>query len=426
VLEQAEKPGGRRLPSLWRNPDYVGWWTGNTVSALGTSVSAIAYPLLVLNATGSVSQAGLIGSVNLLGILITTLWGGALADRVSRRAILILGPLAQAVVLGVVAVLVGTGRTPIALLAVAALLSGLGAGVLLGASAPALRRIVPKEQLPAANGLAMGRDMAAQLLGGPLGGFLFSIARWLPFGADAISYVFASVGALVIRRPLGPDRRAERHRQPSMVRDIAVGLRFVRRQPFLRFVVIMASVLNMVAQAFLLLLIALVGHRGGGPAAVGVVSAMTMAGGVAGSFLAPVLARRLRPRTVLYGTVWTFTAAFAITAVVPLLWQIAVVVCVAHLVVVPINVVLQSYVMQLVPDGLMGRVAAVNRFGAYALEWAGPLLAGLLAALFGVAGGLTALVVVMLPIAVSLHVSRALDVLDTPLGRVEELAEAAH
>jgi MFS family permease len=421
VLEQAEKPDGRQLPSLWRNPDYVGWWTGNTISALGTSVSAIAYPLLVLNATGSVSQAGLIGSVNLVGILITTLWGGALADRVSRRAILILGPLVQAVVLGVVAVLVSTGRTPIAVLAVAALLNGLGAGVLLGASTPALRRIVPKEQLPAANGLAMGRDMAAQLLGGPLGGFLFAIARWLPFGADAISYVFASVGALVIRRPLGPDRQTGKQRQPTMVQDIAVGLRFVRRQPFLRFVVIMASVLNMVAQAFLLLLIALVGYRGGGPAAVGVVSAMTMAGGVAGSFLAPVLARRLHPRTVLYVTVWTFTAAFAVTAAVPLLWQIAVVVCVAHLVVVPINVVLQSYVMQLVPDGLLGRVSAVNRFGAYALEWAGPLLAGLLATLFGVAGGLTALVVVMLPIAVALHVTRALEVLDTPLSRVKEL-----
>jgi hypothetical protein len=42
-----ESGDGEREPatdSLWRNFDYVGWWTGNTVSALGTSVSAIAYP----------------------------------------------------------------------------------------------------------------------------------------------------------------------------------------------------------------------------------------------------------------------------------------------------------------------------------------------------------------------------------------------
>jgi len=45
-------------PSLWRNTDYIGWWTGNSISALGSSVSGIAYPLLVLYTTGSVGKAG--------------------------------------------------------------------------------------------------------------------------------------------------------------------------------------------------------------------------------------------------------------------------------------------------------------------------------------------------------------------------------
>ncbi|MGC4987350.1 MFS transporter [Streptomyces sp. DT193] len=421
MLEEAKAQDSQQK-SLWRSRDYVGWWTGNTVSALGTSVTAIAFPLFVMYDTGSVTQAGLIGSANLVGVLVTTLWGGALADRISRRAILVVGPLAQALVLSAVTVLVYTGYAHAVLLAVAALLSGFGAGIVLGASTPALRRIVPKEQLPAANGQAMARDMTAQLVGAPLGGFLFSVARWLPFGADAVSYVFASLGALLIRRPLGPDRRTEDRQYSSVPQDIAAGVRFVRHQPFLRFVVVLASVLNMVAQAFALLLIALVKHRGGSPAAVGAVSAMTMAGGVAGSFLAPILARRMGPRAMLYAAVWTFTAAFAATAAAPRLWQIAVVVCLAHLVVVPINVVLQSYVIQLVPDGILGRVAAVNRFGAYALEWAGPLLAGLLAMAFGVPGGVAALMVVMLPVALSLHFSRALDVLDTPLTDLGELS----
>ena len=93
-----------RLPSLWRSADYANWWTSNTLSALGTSVSAIAYPLLVLYTTGSVAQAGLISAASLLRALITTLWGGALADRISRNAILVCGQWTGPLIAGLLGV----------------------------------------------------------------------------------------------------------------------------------------------------------------------------------------------------------------------------------------------------------------------------------------------------------------------------------
>lgn len=410
------RPGDRSGPSsLLSSHDYVSWWLGTTLSTLGTSVSTIAYPMLVLSITGSVAKAGLIGSGYLAGILLTSLWGGALADRVSRRAILGLGPLVQAAVLAAVAAEVRFGHPGTVLLAGAALLTGLCSGVVLGAGPPALRRIVPPPQLAAANAQARGRDMAAQLLGAPLGGLLFGFAHWLPFGFDALSYLCASAGALMIRRPLGPDRdsRAERS---TVVKDIADGLRFVRGQPFLKFVLAMGSVVNMVEQAFLLLLIALVRHRGGSPAAIGVVSAMMVAGALAGTPFGPVAARRFKARRIVCVNLWVFAGALTAAALVPSIWQLAIVVCLAQVVMVPVNVVLQTYVMQLVPDGFLGRVAAVNRFGAYALEWLGPPLAGLLALLFGLPGGLLALPVVMVPLAVTAMFSRSLGVLDAPIG----------
>ena len=76
--------------------DYAGWWSGNTISALGTSVSSIAFPLLVLYGTGSVAKAGVITAASMIGTLATTLLGGALADRVSRKAILVIGPVIKA------------------------------------------------------------------------------------------------------------------------------------------------------------------------------------------------------------------------------------------------------------------------------------------------------------------------------------------
>jgi MFS family permease len=109
-----------------------------------------------------------------------------------------------------VAVVVHDARAPLPLLIVAAAISGLAGGIASGAQTPALRRIVPAEQMTAASSQMQGRAMAAELIGGPLGGFLFSLARWLPFGADAASFLFEAAGAGLIRQPLGPTGHARR------------------------------------------------------------------------------------------------------------------------------------------------------------------------------------------------------------------------
>ena len=411
-------PEPAALPPLWSDRDYRGWWTANTVSALGTSMSAIAYPLLVLYSTGSVASAGAITAAQLVGTLVTTLYGGALADRVSRKAILVVAPLVQAAALAAVAVLVGAGSPALVVLMACALVSGAAAGFGAGATNPALRRIVPKEQLGTAASQELGRDAAADLLGAPLGGLLFSAARWIPFAADAASFLVASLGAALIRRPLGPDAAGDR---ASVLADIRAGFALVRRERFLRFVVVWGSLLNVVAQGFALLFIALVRHRGGSPATVGFVSSLALIGGIAGAVIAPALLRTVRARLVLHVSAWAFVASFAAVALVPQPWQIGAVMLVAMLFMVPLNVVLEAYLVRLVPDEFSGRVSAVTRFGGQALQWSGPLLAGLLAAVLGVPGGALALMALTVPLALALHLTRSLDVLDLPLEQVEEI-----
>jgi MFS family permease len=423
-LGDADRPArpaaGRVTRSLWRNADYLGWWTGNTISALGTSVSAIAYPLLVLFVTGSVAKAGLISSAQLIGLLVCSLWGGALADRVSRRAILMAGPLVQGVILGAVAGLVGSGHAVIGLLALAAMLSGLASGVVLGASTPALRRIVPKEQLPDATGQAMGRDMAVNLIGSPLGGLLFAMARWVPFAADAVSFGFATLGAALIRTPLGPDKPPG-PASGTVFQDIAAGIRFLAREPFLRFVTIWAALASTISEAFVLLIIALVKYRGGGPAEIGVVASIALIGGIIGAVLAPVIARRIRARLVMYAAGWAFVVTVVLVAWVPRPWEIGLVVFFTMLVNVPLNVVLEAYEVRMIPDEYSGRVSAAGRFGVYGLQWTGPLIAGLLASTFGVPGAVLALAAVLVPVVLSLHLTRALRILNRPIEQVAEV-----
>ena len=75
--------------SLGRNRSFVALWVGQAVSHLGISISAFAYPLVGLEATGSPARAGLVGSVLAGTAFFLRLPAGVLVDRWNRRAILI-------------------------------------------------------------------------------------------------------------------------------------------------------------------------------------------------------------------------------------------------------------------------------------------------------------------------------------------------
>ena len=70
---------------LWRNFDFLLLWSGQTISVLGTNISALALPLLVLALTHSPVQAGLLVAVRQLPYLLVSLPAGALIDRWERN-----------------------------------------------------------------------------------------------------------------------------------------------------------------------------------------------------------------------------------------------------------------------------------------------------------------------------------------------------
>ncbi|MDX3193701.1 MFS transporter [Streptomyces sp. MN03-5084-2B] len=425
-MARVDDPAAARPPvPLGANRDYRIWWLGSALSALGTSLSTTAFPLLVLGSTGSALKAGSIGAASMVGAVVTMLVGGTLADRFSRRAILLVCPVVQAVALGVVAALVYAGSPSVVALDAAALGSGLAAGLQYAATTPALRRIVPREQFGEATARGLGSTMAARLAGAPLGGLLFGLFRWIPFLADAVSFLVVAAATALLRTPLGPDA-VEGERRAGFVTELRAGWRVVRTNSYLRLNIVWTALLNAVTQGFVLLLVALVLYRGGSPAVVGVVNAMALAGGVLGAFASSLLLRRFRAKQVLFGALWVFVIALAPIAWLPVPWQIGVFLLIAMTMTVPLNSVLEAYEVRMVPDSHSGRVTAATRLGSQALQWAGPLAAGLLADGLGAPGAILVLTAVMAALAIALGFFRTtLSVLDRPLAEVEEIAVPA-
>ena len=105
---EAEKAVEATLPtirpiSLWRNRDFMLLWCGQVVSSVGSRVSMLAFPLLVLAITHSPAQAGLIGALRGLPYALFILPAGALIDRWNRKRVMIICDTGRALALGSIA-----------------------------------------------------------------------------------------------------------------------------------------------------------------------------------------------------------------------------------------------------------------------------------------------------------------------------------
>jgi len=180
---------------LWRNRDYVLLWCGQTISVVGTQVTQIAFPLLVLALTGSPAVAGLVAAARTAPYLLFTLPAGALVDRWDRKLTMVLCGTGSALALASVAVAYPLGALGLPQIVAVSLIEGTFA-VLYGlAETAALPRVVPKAQLSAAVAQQQLQYALGGILGPPLGGALYAASPLPPFALDAASYAVSSAWA---------------------------------------------------------------------------------------------------------------------------------------------------------------------------------------------------------------------------------------
>src|SRR6266516_6188555 len=178
----------RRSKALWLNRDYMLLWSGQIVSNIGTQVSQLAFPLLILALAGSAAQAGFAGALRALSYIIFSLPAGALIDRWDRKRTMILCDAARAISLASIPVTYALGDLTMIQIYLVSTIEGTLYVFFNIAEAACLPRVVSKEQLPAATAQNMATDGINALIGPPLGGALYSIGRLFPFLADAVSY----------------------------------------------------------------------------------------------------------------------------------------------------------------------------------------------------------------------------------------------
>ena len=213
-----------RILEPLRHRDFRLLWTGQTLTLLGSFVSNVAYPFQILRLGGSAIELGVLASIFTVSNLLFLLIGGAIADRVPRRNLIIATELAGSAIFGAVALLGFAGTLQIWHLYVAVALFGAAysfSGPAIGALIPEL---VPEEILVSGNAIR-GLSRQTARMGGPvLGGLLVAtVGPPAAFAFDAFTFLVSALAVMFIRsRPSVAPKAAT-----SIFADVREGFSFV-------------------------------------------------------------------------------------------------------------------------------------------------------------------------------------------------------
>lgn len=399
------------LRSLARNRDFTVLWTGEAISQLGSSLSMFAFPLVGYALTGSAAEAALAESALLLGLVTMLLPAGVLADRFDRKRLMLASRLVGVATYAGLVLAMLTGTLTLGRLVLGALLSGAVAGLFEPVEMSAVRAVVPAGDLPAALSQNQARRHVASLLGGPVGGALYTVGRVLPFVADLVSYVVS----LCCLTRLRTDLSAPADRVRGSVRtDLREGFRFVLGRPFFRANLASSALGNLAINAIFTMAILRMITAGVAPAWIGLVETCMGIGGILGAFLAPALVDRVPTGRLTVLIAWGWLPLVAPLAFTASPWVVGACIAVGMLLNPAGNAAMGSYRMSITPDALQGRVASAMQCGGMLTMPLAPVLGGVLLHRFGATGATSGLIAAVALAALVPTLSRSMRSVPRP------------
>jgi MFS family permease len=270
---------------------------GQGVSVLGDRMVAVALAFAVIELGGSASEVGLVLAAGWTPLALTVLAGGVVADRTSRRVVMVIADLVRIATQGTMAALLIAGSAEIWMLAALAGLTGAATGFFNPASTGLLPEVVPEDELQPANALRATALSGSEILGPLLAGILVAAAGagWA-IAADAATFAISAVCLAMLRLP------GREEREPTaFLADLREGWKAFTGRRWVWTFVSYFAIANMLWGAWSALGPTVADRDLGGPAVWGTILGVLGLGALVGS----LLATRARPRRPLL-----FVAAF--------------------------------------------------------------------------------------------------------------------
>ncbi|MFC0624515.1 MFS transporter [Kribbella deserti] len=374
-----------------RHRDYRLLWIGLAVALIGSGLWLVALAWQVIELGGGPIQLSIVTTAYSVGLVTCVLFGGIAADRLPQRTVIVAADVVRGVVLLGVATLAFLDVLTIWQLAAGALIIGAGEAFLIPAYTALVPRLLPEDELLAANGLeGTLRPLAQQATGPALGGIaVATLSPGVAILVAGLTYLFSAACVLAMQVRPAPAVAPSEHQHSgvkAIVADFREGWTYVRKTRWLLASLLfgMVFVLFILGPIEVLLPFAIRDQTGGGAGAYGFVLAVF---GISGAIGALLISSRRLPRR--YLTVMTLmwglgSAPFVLLGIAGEVWQMALGAAIVGATGSAGMVIWGTLLQRRVPDHLRGRISSLDFFVSLLLMPVSMALAGPAASLFGV------------------------------------------
>ena len=329
---------------------------GNVVSNLGTQATLVALPYQLYIETHSPLLVGLLGAVELVPLISASLIGGAIADRMDRRKLLLFDQIGLVLAAGALAATAFIGHPPVVLLYLLAAVLAVFAALQNVARSAIIPNLVDPSRLRSALAFNYGLIQVTMVVGPGLGGVLIG-AFGVPWAytADALSCFAMVYGAWAI----GPQRPMAGQVHQPVLHSIAEGLRFVRRNQALlgSFAIDLVAMTFGMPRALFAVLSVSVYHAGA--TGTGILYASVSVGASVAALTTGWLTHARRLGMIVIWAVVAWGSAIALAGLAGSLWVAAALLALAGAA-DSVSAVCRTTINQTVtPDSMRGRMSAV-------------------------------------------------------------------
>ena len=369
-MTQAATPAARLSADFWK------FWTGQTISNLGSSITGFALPLLIYKLTGSAINLALATAAVFLPYLLFGLVLGAWVDRVNRKRLMIFADLLNAAAIASVPLLAMAGALSVWWIYGVAFITSTVGIAFQSAEFAAIPSLVSRDDLVTANGRIQASYSAAAIVGplvaGALVGFMPLYDLLL---LDAASFLLSAVALKLVRIEFNQGETARR--QSSIRQDIVEGLRYVIGHPVLRNISIMMALVNFVASTINTQLVLFAEQRlGASDSQVGYLFSAGSVGVVALSLLAGTLRKRWPFSRVALGALMLEGVIVVALALTTQFWAALVLWALISGLGILFNINTGSLRQAIVPNHMLGRVMSIAGVLAWSAIPVGTFLGG--------------------------------------------------
>ncbi|BAL86855.1 putative MFS transporter [Actinoplanes missouriensis 431] len=367
-------------PAPTSNRQFAILLAAEGISMLGSRITFVALPWLVLTSTDSALLAGVAGFAEMLPYVLSGLIGGPIVDRVGPRPTAVAADTASVLAVAGIPIFAFYQDTSLTVLILLIAL----AGALRGFGDAAKRALLPRTIAAAGVSTERGTTLydgvarASTLIGLPLAGLLIAAlgpSTVLLFDAATFGVAALLIGALV-RVGAADAAACDEQKEQGYAAALRNGFRYVRADRLILGVMSLLFVTNMFDQAYATVFIPVWVRDGPhGPAALGVVGTAFGLGAVAGNILYTVFATRL-PRRLTFGICFFLggPAQLLALALTDRVWVVLATAAISGALMSTVNPILLAAVYRRIPVHMHGRVISV----LISVSWAGIPLGGVL------------------------------------------------